>query len=259
MRLTVLGCSGSVGGPSVACSGYLLTVPDEQPVLLDCGPGVFGELQRYVNPSDVAVALSHLHADHCMDLPAMLVWRRFAPKLAATHRAPLWGPPGTALRIGAGSSEFAGDIDDISDTFDTREWVEGVSVELGGMTLVPTKMDHPPETYGVRITGPQGETLVYSGDTAPCDQLIEMAADADVFLCEASWTHAPDDHPPHLHLSGVEAGEAASKAGVKHLALTHIPPWTSTDDVVAEARSRYAGPITVIAPGQIIDVTPTAV
>ncbi|NMO04304.1 MBL fold metallo-hydrolase [Gordonia sp. TBRC 11910] len=258
MRLTVLGCSGSVGGPSVACSGYLLTVPDQQPVLLDCGPGVFGELQKYVDPNDVAVALSHLHADHCMDLPAMLVWRRYAPT-PAVGRAPMWGPPGAAQRIGAGSSEYAGDIDDISDTFDSQDWVEGKPVELGGMTLVPTKMDHPPETYGVRVTGPEGQTLVYSGDTGACDQLIEMASDADVFLCEASWTHAPDERPPHLHLSGIEAGEAAAKARVKHLALTHIPPWTSTDDIVAEARSVYSGPITVVAPGQIIDVTSTVV
>lgn len=256
MRLTVLGCSGSVGGPSVACSGYLLTVPDRQPVLLDCGPGVFGELQKHVDPNEVAVALSHLHADHCMDLPAMLVWRRYAPT-PAVGRAPLWGPSGTQKRIGAGSSEFADEIDDISDTFDTAAWQQGVPVDLGGMKIVPTQMDHPPETYGLRITGPDGETLVYSGDTAMCDQLVEMASEADVFLCEASWTHAPEERPPHLHLSGYEAGEAAALAGVKHLAITHIPPWTSTDDIVAEARSRYAGPITVVAPGQIIDVTTT--
>ncbi len=247
-----------MGGPSVACSGYLLTVDGSQPLLIDCGPGVFGELQKYANPNDVAVALSHLHADHCLDLPAMLVWRRYAPT-PAIGRAPLWGPPGTSTRIGAGSSEFAGDIDDISDTFDAFEWVEGEAVQLGGMTLVPTRMDHPPATFGLRITGPQGQTLVYSGDTGPCDQLVEMASAADVFLCEASWTHAPDERPPHLHLSGIEAGEAATAAGVKHLALTHIPPWTSTDDIVAEARSRYSGPITVVAPGQIIDVTSTAI
>ena len=253
MRLTVLGCSGSVGGPGAACSGYLLSVPGEQPVLIDCGPGVLGELQRVTDPNNVAVVLSHLHADHCMDLPAMLVWRRYAPQ-SAVGRAPLYGPPGTAMRIGAGSSEFPGQIDDITDTFDVHEWHDGMSVTLGGMTLDAVEVDHPPSTFGLRVTGPAGETLAFSGDTAMCDELIDLAADADLFLCEASWTHAPSERPPHLHLSGIEAGEAATKANVKALALTHIAPWSDVDAIVAEATSTYSGPIHLMHQGQVIDL-----
>ncbi|MDL9938771.1 MBL fold metallo-hydrolase [Gordonia sp. ABSL1-1] len=253
MRLTVLGCSGSVGGPGAACSGYLLSLPGEQPVLMDCGPGVFGELQSVVDPNEVAVVLSHLHADHCMDLPAMLVWRRFAPQ-PAVGRAPMYGPAGTALRIGAGSSEFPGQIDDITDTFDVHEWHDGMEVGLGGMSFTAFEVDHPPATFGLRVTGPDGAVLAYSGDTAMCDELVDLAADADIFLCEASWTHAPSERPPHLHLSGIEAGEAATKANAKVLALTHIAPWSDTDEIVAEAARTFSGPIHVVRPGQVIEV-----
>ncbi|GAB08136.1 hypothetical protein GOARA_001_00060 [Gordonia araii NBRC 100433] len=257
MHLTVLGCSGSVNGPGAACSGYLVSVPGELPVLVDCGPGVFGELQAVADPNDVAVVLSHLHADHCMDLPAMLVWRRWAP-VPATGRAPLWGPTGTSRRIGAGSSEYPDEIDDITDTFDVSEWIEGHPVELRGLTIEARKMDHPPATYGLRLTGPRGEVLAYSGDTALCDELVELARGADLFLCEASWTHDSANRPPHLHMSGIEAGEAATAAGVGRLAITHIPPWTSAADILAEARSTFSGPIELVQQGQELDVSAVA-
>ena len=66
-----------------------------------------------------------------------------------------------------------------------------------------------------------GRVLAYSADTAPCDALIRLAQDADLFLCEASYLDG-EDNPPDLHLTGREAGEAATKAGVGRLVLTHL-------------------------------------
>ncbi|MGV9714080.1 cyclic nucleotide-degrading phosphodiesterase [Gordonia sp. NPDC003424] len=255
MRLTVLGCSGSVGGPGAACSGYLLEVDGEQPVLMDCGPGVLGELQRRIDPNDVDVILSHLHADHCLDLPAMLVWRRYAPQ-PATTRARLYGPAGTDVRLGAASSEVPGELDDITDTFDVIAWRNGVDVSLSGLTITPMSVNHPPETFGLRITGPHGQVIAYSGDTGFCDEAVDLAADADIFLCEASWTHAPEDRPPNLHLSGHEAGQIATKAGVRALALTHVAPWSDADAILAEARSTFSGPVDLVRQGQVFDLVP---
>lgn len=253
MRLTVLGCSGSVNGPGAACSGYLLQADGHQPVLIDCGHGVFGELLQHADPNHVAVLLSHLHADHCMDLPAMLVWRRWAPD-CATERSILYGPTGTALRIGAGSSEYPGQVDDISDTYDIREWVDREAVDLNGLHIEPFKVDHPPSTYGLRITGPDGEVFAYSGDTGVCDEVVDLARDADLFLCEASWTHAPEDRPVGLHLSGTEAGRVAARASARSLALTHIVPWADADAIMDEASVEYLGPLQLVHQGQVIEV-----
>ena len=64
MRLTVLGKSPSWQDANGACSGYLLE-QDGIAVLIDCGSGVFGRLQSYVEPGIVrAVIISHMHADH---------------------------------------------------------------------------------------------------------------------------------------------------------------------------------------------------
>ena len=73
VRITVLGCSGSVVGPDSPASGYLLRAPDTPPLVLDFGGGVLGALQRYADPGSVHVLLSHLHADHCLDMPGLFV------------------------------------------------------------------------------------------------------------------------------------------------------------------------------------------
>ena len=68
MRITVLGKSPSWQDADGACSGYLVE-EDGYHLLLDCGNGVFSKLRRFVDYVDVdAVVISHLHADHFLDL-----------------------------------------------------------------------------------------------------------------------------------------------------------------------------------------------
>ena len=76
---------------------------------------------------------------------------------------------------------------------------------------MPRVVAHPTESYGLRITDPSGASFVYSGDTGVCDQLVELARDADVFLCEASWTHAPDRPPPCICRAPRPAGRGAGR------------------------------------------------
>jgi ribonuclease BN (tRNA processing enzyme) len=61
------------------------------------------------------------------------------------------------------------------------------------------------------------------------------------------------ERPPHLHLSGTEAGRMAKLAGVE-LLLTHIPPWTSREDVISEAKAEFDGPVHAVVCGENIDV-----
>src|SRR5574340_41597 len=247
MRITVLGCSGSVGGPDSPASGYLLTAPDTPPLVLDFGPGVLGALQRFANPGDVSILLSHLHADHCLDLPGLLVWRRYHPN-PPTGRALVWGPSGLASRIGVASAECGGEVDDVSDTLEVRHLTDGGTFEFGGIVVQSRRVNHPPEAYGFRITSATGRSLVYTGDTAMCDEIVDLARGVDVLLSEASWTHSPD-RPSGMHLSGTEAGQVAARAGVGELLLTHIPPWTSREDVIAEAKAEFSGPVHAVSSG----------
>lgn len=247
--MTVLGCSGSVAGPDSAASGYLLTAPDTQPLVIDFGPGVLGALQRYADPGDVALLLSHLHADHCLDVPGLLVWRRYSPN-PPQGRTLVYGPSGTAHRLGVASAELPGDVDDVTDTLDVRDLGHG-SFTFGALDIRPVRVNHPPEAYGFRITSDTGRVLAYTGDTGMCDAVVELARDADILLSEASWTHAPAERPEGVHLSGTEAGRVAALANVGELLLTHIPPWTSREDVIAEAKAEFSGPVHAVSAGDI--------
>jgi ribonuclease BN (tRNA processing enzyme) len=252
MRLTVLGCSGSVSGPDSPASGYLIEAPDTAPLVMDFGPGVLGALQKYVNPADVHVLLSHLHADHCLDVPGLLVWRRYGPT-AVEGRAVVLGPSDMAFRLGVASAESGGRIDDMSDTLDLRYLRDGSVLTFGALTIEPRRVYHPPESYGMRITTESGTVLAYTGDTGMCDAVVELSTGADVLLAEASWTHAAD-RPQGVHLSGTEAGRLAAMAEVSELLLTHIPPWTSREDVVAEAKAEFGGPVHAVSPGYVVEV-----
>lgn len=259
MFLTVLGCSGSIGGPASPASGYLVEAPGCAPVVVDMGPGVLGALQRHVVPEEATILLSHLHADHCLDVPSLLVLRRFGPLAGEVGRASLVGPSGTAYRIGVASAEEPGAVDDLTDTFDVSSWDATPEVEVHdaddevALTVRATRVNHPPESYGLRMTSSSGRVLAYSGDTAYCDQLVDVAADADVFLCEASWTHE-EERPPGIHMSGLEAGRIAARAGVRMLVLTHIPPWTDRETVRAEAASEFDGEIRLAEPDLRLEI-----
>ncbi|MFF3569823.1 cyclic nucleotide-degrading phosphodiesterase [Nocardia jiangxiensis] len=254
MRLTVIGCSGSVSGPDSPASGYLLTGPGMTPTVIDFGPGVLGALQRHLDPGEVDIFLTHLHADHCLDLPGLLVWRRYHPN-PPSGRAIVRGPSDAPLRIGNASAEVGGECDDWSDVIDMHAWKEGESISFGpGHTVTARRMYHPPESYGLRITTAAGRTLVYTGDTALCPAVFELAQGADVLLAEASWTHDPGNRPEGIHLSGTEAGMVAAQAGVGELLLTHIPPWTSREDVIAEAKEQFTGPVHAVSPGEVFDI-----
>src|ERR671917_73054 len=99
MLLTVLGCSGSVPGPESPASGYLVRAGDIT-VVLDLGNGAFGALQRYLDPFDLdALILSHLHPDHCADISALTVYRRYHPHPPSGGPLPLYGPSEVAQRL----------------------------------------------------------------------------------------------------------------------------------------------------------------
>ena len=247
MRLTVLGCSGSVPGPDSPASGYLVQAGSTS-VAVDLGNGTLGTLQRVLDPFDIdGVVLSHLHPDHCADVSGLVVYRRYHPAGPRRGALPLHGPSGTVERLRAA---YATDVDDrlvtdLSDVFDFCPMHDAFC--LGELEIGAVRVDHPCEAYGLRVRH-EGRTLAYTGDTGPCVALAALAAGADVLLAEASWPH-DGNHPTGVHLSGQEAGEAAARAGVGRLLLTHVPPWTDPQQMLAEARSAYDGSVELVCAG----------
>ena len=81
----------------------------------------------------------------------------------------------------------------MADAFDFTTLAPG-TIEIGPLRVTTGHMNHPVETFGFRIEH-AGEALAYSADTGPTDELVRLAAGADVLLCEASFVDGPDLPP----------------------------------------------------------------
>jgi ribonuclease BN (tRNA processing enzyme) len=244
MRLTVLGCAGSFPGPEAPCSSYLIEA-DGFRLLMDFGTGSMSTLQRFAGLYHFdALLLTHLHPDHMLDACQYIVARRYAPD-GPLPPLPVYAPVAAPERLAAaygGSSEAA-----LGDVY-TFYALQPGTFPIGPLQVTVDRVNHPIETYGVRIEH-HGRVLAYSADTAPCEALIRLAQGADVFLCEASYLDGMDN-PPDLHLTGREAAEHATKAGVGKLLLTHLVTAWGSEALTAEAaRSAFDGPIDIVRPG----------
>jgi ribonuclease BN (tRNA processing enzyme) len=244
MRLTVIGCSGSFPGPDSPASSYLLEAEGFR-LVIDMGNGALGVLQRYAELFGIdAICVSHLHADHCIDLSSYWVARQYAPQ-GPRPPIPVYGPQATTDRIAGLSGEKA---DSIRARFDVRN--VSPAQEIGPFHVTTERMNHPVETFGFRVEH-AGWTVAYSADTGPTDALVRLADGADVLLSEASFQDSKNN-PPDLHLTARQAGEHATRAGAGQLVLTHLVPWYDRELSLAQAAQAYRGPLSVAATGLVL-------
>jgi len=217
LRLTVLGTSGAYPRVGGACSGYLIREGNTA-LLVDCGTGVFSNLQQHVAPWDVSdVVISHLHADHFLDLVPF----RYALWRLQRGRPNLYLPPGGTEGLLRVSSVFDASPTFFSDCFEIAEYDPGARLQVGDLHVEFAVVKHFIPSYAVAVMGER--KLAYSADSGPCEALEELAKEADLFLCEASRCEC-NDETSWGHLSAQEAAEIARRAGVKKLLLTHFWP-----------------------------------
>ncbi|WP_460447503.1 MBL fold metallo-hydrolase [Angustibacter aerolatus] len=259
MRVTVVGCSGSVPGPGGPASCYLVEADDDAGrtwrVVLDLGNGSLGALQRHVDPVTLdGVLLSHLHADHCLDLCGLYVMVKHRPGVPAGVRVPVWGPTGTAERVARAydTPDHPGEVA-VAEQLDCRAWRDREPVRVGPLTVTPVRVHHPVEAYGLRVEA-GGAVLAFTGDTDACEALSPLCTGADLVLADSAFVEGRDT-VEGIHLSGRRAGAAVTAAGgVRRLVLTHVPPWNDVGVCLAEARSTWDGPLEAATPGAVYDL-----
>jgi ribonuclease BN (tRNA processing enzyme) len=245
MRVTVIGCAGSFPGPDSPASCYLLEAEGFR-LVLDLGNGALGVLQRHAELFGVdAICLSHLHADHCVDLGSYWVARQYTPD-GPRPPIPVHGPRGTAERVAGFGGEGLASVQARFTFCD----LEAAATEIGPFRVTADRMNHPVETFGFRVEH-AGWRLAYSADTGESDALVRLAQDADLLLCEASFLDGPDNRP-NLHLTARQAAAHAARAGVGQLVLTHLVPWNDRDRTLAEAAGSYRGPLSLATSGLVL-------
>jgi ribonuclease BN (tRNA processing enzyme) len=261
MRLTVLGKSPSWEDAGGACSGYLLE-DEGAAVLLDCGNGVFSKLRRYRDYTHLdAVLISHLHADHFLDLVPYSYALTYAPRQqpVAVDRWPgtpepacprLIAPPRARevfRRVtGAWGSERL-----IENAFSLEEYDESSSPEVGPFRFSFCRVPHFQETFAICVQSSSGGgRLVFGADSRPTEELVSFAKDADLLLIEATLPR-PEREGERGHLTPREAGEHGRDSGVGRVVLTHISDELDHLWAKKEASAVFDGPVEVAYEGAV--------
>ena len=264
MRLTVLGKSPSWQDAGGACSGYLVQEGDTS-ILIDCGNGVFGKLRQHVDYVDVtAVLLSHLHADHFLDLVPFAYALTYAPRQqpVPVHRWPgtddparpeLHAPHGAAETFRRVVGSWGND-DLIEKAFRLKEYDESDEIEIGPVKVSLQGVPHFTDTYAMRLSSRNGSgQIVYGADSAPTDALTDFATGSDLMLIEATLPR-PERTGERGHLTPREAGEHGHAAGVGRLVLTHISDELDSEWAREEASSGFQGPVELAREGAVFEV-----
>lgn len=219
MNVTMLGTGTSYPDPNRVQSGILIEMADES-ILFDIGAGVFHRLtQLNVDLSSISsIFLSHFHIDHCSDFLMLCqnLW-------LSGHDKPLniYGPP-------AIKQWFRG-LFDIAFTYARDRLIINVAVlkeheavQVGEATISNAPTVHGNmETRALKIEW-RDRSFVYSSDTAPCRDVIDLAKGADVLVHECNWLDGPN--PEGVHTTPSELAQIVEEASTKKLVLTHVSP-----------------------------------
>jgi ribonuclease BN (tRNA processing enzyme) len=265
VRIIVLGKSPAWQDAGGACSGYLVE-EDGFGLLLDCGNGVFSKLRGFRDYVDVgAVIISHLHADHCLDLVPFAYALTYAPR---QQPVPVGGWPGTEhparpeLYAPLGSSETFRNIvshwgseELIEHAFELHEYDASDELEVGPFSVRFCEVPHYLVTFAVEISSKTAGAgrFTYSADCRPNDALVEFAQGTDMLLIEATLPR-PERTGVRGHLTPGEAGDHGRRAAAGRLVITHISDELDTAWARAEAEESFGGPVQLAAEGQIYTI-----
>ena len=277
MKLTLLGTGTPIPDPARRGPSQLVTAGNDL-ILVDAGSGVVHRLVEagiwrpgpgYSTVPIRRIALTHLHSDHVTGLLDLL-WTGWIMRWW-DQPPPLAGPPGTAQLISGLLDAMHYDIR-VREAGERlrREWLAPTVIEVGDQwtetgsswRLSAFRVDHAPvdEAFGFRIDG-DGGSIVISGDTSPCENLIRHAQDCDVLVHEVYWRTGalrmrggmtdPDaiarrDTIDSYHTHSEDVGKVAAAANARHLVLSHILfRGGSPSDLLADIQPHYRGKVTV--------------
>jgi ribonuclease BN (tRNA processing enzyme) len=247
VRITVLGKSPAWQDAGGACSGYLVEAGGRC-LLLDCGNGVFAKLREVHDFTDVcAVVISHLHADHFIDLVPYAYALAYSHQArAAGTRPTLYAPPGareTFRRItGAWHAEEL-----IEQAFELHEYDPAQELALDPLRVRFHEVPHYIRTYAVQVRA-DGASFTYGADCRPNDAIVAFARDTDLLMLEAT-LEQPEEEGCRGHLTPAEAGEHARRAGARRLVLTHMSADHDSSWARGEAERAFGGSVELAREG----------
>lgn len=184
----------------------------------------FGNLRRLaqagLDPADVTdVFLSHMHPDHCGDVPALLFLFRYDRK-PRSGRLRIWGPQGVKKWLACLEQAWKPWISPRGYRLEVRVLANGSTAKFSRWSMEALAVNHPTPSLAYRLSY-KGKSLVYSGDTGFCPKLADFASNCDLFLLEASLP-AGGQYP--FHMTVAQAVATAKASLCRKAVYTHVTP-----------------------------------
>jgi ribonuclease Z len=267
MRTILLGTGSPPPNPRRRGPATLVVIGDAERFLVDAGSGVGVQLvQAGVRPYDwPPIFITHHHSDHTIDLGHLLITRWIVGQNGPLD---VYGPAGTRRQIDALLAWLRWDIDVRRAHMHERpppevrvtEIEEGRVLERDGLRVSAFLVEHDPvkPAFGYRFDA-EGRSVVVSGDTRPCENLMRWSHGVDLLVhecCEmakTSWTPGCgwptiEDKIRDLasyHTQPEDIGHVAEGARPRQLVLSHLMPGSEPAELKAAAEKRYRGPVAV--------------
>jgi ribonuclease Z len=249
MRVTLLGTGTPFPSAERFGSAILVEVAGKR-FLFDCGRGVVVRLtQSRVNPKDIdGLFLTHLHSDHVVGIPDLWLSGWF---LGRTKPLPIWGPPGTRSMAEHLGQAFGFDIrirqappDPLPAKgveIDAKEIEQGEIYNDGSTRVSAFLVDHGTvkPAFGYRVDS-AGHSVVISGDTKFCQNLVDVATGADC-LIHAAWSAGWKNSKPPSQRSIASAEDAGRVFAIVKPKLGVVYHYKDEEGLEDAVRKEYKG------------------
>jgi ribonuclease Z len=265
MRVTLLGTGTPFPNAERFSSAILVEVAGKR-FLIDCGRGVVIRLtQSEVNPKDIdGLFLTHLHSDHVVGIPDLWLSGWF---FGRSKPLPIWGPPGTRSMAEHLGQAFAFDIH-IRQTapdplpakgveIDAKEVAQGEIYNDGSTRVSAFLVDHGAvkPAFGYRVDS-AGHSVVISGDTKFCQNLVDFAKGADC-LIHAAWSAGWKSSTPPSQRSIASAEDAGRVFAIVKPKLGVVYHYKDEEGLEDAVRKEYKGLFVIARDLMVIKVGKT--
>lgn len=234
-KLFVLGSANAI--PTTERENtYFFLENGERSILIDCGAGAFLKLQqsRFPMESVSDIIITHFHPDHVSGLPLLVMdWWLLGRKAPLTFHGLGYTLDRIKILLELYNQSnwpdfFPVNFHEIPEEYSLVLADDQVKIHsMGVKHLIPT--------VGLRFSL-NGKIITYSCDSEPCDGVIQLGKEADVFIHESAGDAVG-------HSTAYQSGVDAHKAGAKKLYLIHYPDDTDKDKLIADAKREFSGEV----------------
>ncbi len=226
MKLTILGSGTCIPSKTRGSSGYLIETTSNK-ILFDCGNGTTWKLAKLeIDYTDIDhIFISHLHPDHTSDLIPFLFANKYPYKNKREKDIKVWGAPGIKKFFESLYSAYNGCIQ--PDKLKVYE-LDKTDLKFNDFSITTANGLHTEQSLIYKIES-NGKSVVYSGDTDYCQEIIDISKNVELLIIECSST---DDKKMKGHLTPSEIIKIAKLSNPKKIILTHLYPVCDEIDIV---------------------------